>query len=272
LLGWAWHWAAGIDLVGQGWNLIAQGQPELALRVMTMSGSWPVSGQQWAALADQARDQKAKIDQIALQAAHSFGSFEQEVSRATTSIEKARDDLKTNANQAGLLVSSITTDATNALYRADASRNEKESRGAWGWGLGILAVAAVVAVLPLILHYLHWVPDYSTPELIGVHLASTAALGTFAGVLLARARSRDRAAQRAHDLSTAMGTMISYSNQISDPAEKERFMMTMGQLVLQAHLTSGSRQSTREDSTSGMLALANAIKSIPPATTGSIQG
>ena len=131
---------------------------------------------------------------------------------------------------------------------------------AWLSGLAVLAVAAIVAVLPVILHYLHQGPKYSSFEQIAVHLVSTAALGTFAGVLLARARSRDQAAQRAHDLSTAMGTMISYSNQISDPVEKQRFMMSMGQVVLQAHLASGSGHSPKDDSMAGLVAIANLMR------------
>jgi hypothetical protein len=57
-----------------------------------------------------------------------------------------------------------------------------------------------------------------------------------------------------------MGTMISYSNQISDPAEKQRFMMMMGQVVLQAHLTSGPSHGVKDDQVSGMVTLANLIK------------
>jgi protein-S-isoprenylcysteine O-methyltransferase Ste14 len=144
----------------------------------------------------------------------------------------ARGDLETKAKQAELLVATVLSDATNALFKADAQRNAKESRFAWVAELVVLGLAAVVALLPVTFHYLRWGPKYSTVEQIGLHLAFTAALATFAGVLLARARSRDHAAQRANDLSTATGTMISYSNQIFDPAEQQRFMTTMGQLVL----------------------------------------
>ena len=261
LLRWAAPWIGGVDVIGQGWNLIAQGQPDLAVRIMMTSTPWPLSEPQWDALVEQGRERIGELDGIVITARGTRDTFDAGVSESTAEITKARDDLKTSAQQAGLLVTSVLSDATNALYKADASRNEKESRGAWVAGLVILALAALFAVLPVALHYLHLGPTYSTPEIIGIHLASTAALGTFAGVLLARARSRDQAAQRAHDLSTAMGTMISYSNQISDPIEKERFMMTMGQVVLQAHLASGSRSKSSDDPLPGMLALANAVRS-----------
>lgn len=263
LLKWAAPGFGGIDLVGQGWNLLAQGQPEFALRVMTTTTPWP-----FADLTEQASGRISELDALLDVARQSRDSFQEAVAESSETIAKTRDELATKARQAGLLVSTVLSDATNALYKADATRNEKESKGAWIWGLVVLALAASAAVLPVLLHYLELGPDYSTAEIIGVHLASTAALGTFAGVLLARARSRDRAAQRSHDLSTAMGTMISYSNQISDPVEKERFMMTMGQVVMQSHLTSGSATGSKpaDDSISGIVALTNALRSTGPST------
>lgn len=74
---------------------------------------------------------------------------------------------------------------------------------------------------------------------------------------------------RANDLSTAMGTMIAYSNEIHDPAEKQRFLTTMGHLVLQANLTNGSSGKSDESMT-GIVALANILRSpagsaLPPA-------
>ena len=64
-----------------------------------------------------------------------------------------------------------------------------------------------------------------------------------------------------------MGTMISYSNQISNPVEKERFMMTMGQVVMQAHLSSGSGSKPTEDSLPGILALGNALRAANPSSS-----
>lgn len=255
----------GVDLVGQGWNLAAQGQIELGLQVMMLPiwGPGPFTEPQWATLVTQATERTAELGKISTAARQQEIDLVEYVAQAKVAIDNAGDALQTSANQAGLLVTSISSDATNSRFAAEATRNTKEANGAWRWGLIVLGVAAFVAVLPVILHYLTWGPEYSSFEQIGLHLASTLALGTFAGVLLARARSRDQAAQRAHDLSTAMGTMISYSNQIIDPVEKQRFMTTMGQLVLQAHLTSGSRKGGKDDPLSGMLALASFIK---PAT------
>jgi multidrug transporter EmrE-like cation transporter len=261
LLQWALPWIGGVDVVSQGWNLIAQGQPGLALKLMTTVSPWPLSEPQLKSLGEQGSARIRELDGLLSAARQTRDALDESATTATNEITKAKDDITTSAKQAGLLVTTVLSDATNALYKADASRNEKESKGAWIAGLTVLAIAALVAVLPVALHYLHVGPNYSTAEVIGVHLTSTVALGTFSGVLLARARSRDRAAQRSYDLSTAMGTMISYSNQISNPTEKERFMMSMGQVVLQAHLASGSGPKTGDDTLPGILAIANAVRS-----------
>lgn len=268
LLRWVPFWWSGVDFVGQGWNLIAMGQPEQGLRVMMLSSTMPMAVEpQLHALAQQAKTRVTELEEILASVRLQQSSVESAAVDARAAMETTAGDLRTSANQAGLLVTSVLSDATNALFKADAKRNAKQSFWAWMSGLIVLGLAAVVALLPVGLHYLHLGPTYSTVEQIGLHLASTAALATFAGVLLARARARDHAAQRANDLSTAMGTMITYSSQISDPGEQQRFMTTMGQLVLQAHLTSGSKPSTKDESLSGMISLLNLVKpaaSAPP--------
>lgn len=256
----------GLDLVAQGWNLIAQGHVQQGIRMMAVNATYPVLDSDWDSLAARARDRMNELDDLVASAHRA-----QEASAATTAeagaaIEKEQADLRTAAKQAGLLVAAVVSDSTASLFKADAARNEKESKTAWTWGLVVLAAAAIVAVTPLGIHYLDKGPKYSGPALLGAHAGSTAALATVAGVLLARARSRDVARQRANDLSTAMGTMIAYSNQIQDPSEKQRFMMTMGQLVLQAHLTVGSGGHGSEDSMTGLVALANLVRS-PAAPT-----
>lgn len=252
-------WQPGFDPIGQGWNLVAQGLPELALRLMSMTSPWPTAPTEWGPIVARARDRLLDLENLTSSAREERERVAEQANAAMAAIDKAKQDLETSASQAGLLVTATTSDATNALFKADAKRNQKESRISWYAGLVVLGAATVVALLPLMLHYRGHGPDYSSTALVGAHIASTLALATFAGVLLARARSRDLAAQRANDLSTAMGTMISYSNQIKDPVERERFMMTMGQLVLQAHLTTGSGHAT-DDSLSGLVALANLLK------------
>lgn len=257
LFPWAASWHGGIDVVGQGWNLLAQGNAELGLQFMSVfPTAWypePIAQatsrlQELNALVTAARTAQADVVSAAAEAHHG--------------IQQARDDLETNAKQANLLVSSVRSGAVAEHFVKDAERNSKESRSAWIVGLVVLGAAAFVAVLPVVLNYLDVGPDYSSIEAVGIHLVSTAALASFAGVLLARARSRDQAAQRARDLSTAMGTMISYSGEITDPDEKQRFMTLMGQMILQAHLTAGSKSSGNDDSATQLLNAAGLIRTL----------
>lgn len=265
-------WLSGFDPIGQGWNLIAQGQPQVGLQVMAFSvpSPYPFSVAHLKEIVTRASEKASELDEIVTSAHDRRIELEGASDLAIAAIEKTKNDLETSAKQAGLLVTTATSDATNALFIEDAKRNTKESNKAWFFGLIVLGVAAVVAVLPVVLHYAGVGGTYSSFEKIALHLVSTAALATFAGVLLARARSRDHAAQRANDLSTAMGTMIAYSNQISDETERQRFMTLMGQMVLQAHLAVGIKQSGSEDPVAGMIAFANLLKT-SPASSGVAQ-
>ena len=250
-------WWTGIDPVGQGWNLIAQGRHADGVRLMGLRSPFPATDAEWDSLAASARAQANEINKVL----KGVTAVEAQVGKAATAhqeaIEKVRNDLETSAKQAELLVTSVTSEATGTLFKKDADRNKEESKTAWIWGLVVLAAAAAVAVAPVILHYLGRGPDYSTGALLGAHAGSTAALATVAGVLLARARARDLARQRANDLSIAIATMITFSNQIRDEDERQAFMTTMGQVVLQAHLTTSQQGHQTEESRAGLIALAN---------------
>lgn len=267
-------WSAGIDVIGNAWNLLSSGQNEVAVRLMMMPSRLPLAlvDASLNSVVDQANRRLHELNETTRLARTSATDVVAAADHAREVIHKSKEDLETSAQQAGLLVATATSDATNSLFKEDARRNTKESKAAWIAGLIVLAGAATVAVLPVVLHYLNVGNAYSAFEKITLHLVSTAALGAFAGVLLARARARDQAAQRAHDLSTAMGTMITYSSQISDPVERQSFMATMGQIVLQAHLASGGKSPGVDDSTAGMIALVNSIVKPGALSSASHQG
>lgn len=253
----------GIDPVAQGWNLLAQGNAAAAIRLMGLCWSWPTSSTDWASLAQSAQKSVTEINQLLTKSRHDSQEVERVSDEGKAAITKARNDLETSAKQAGLLVSKTNSDAVNALFTADAESNKNGSLIAWIAGLIVLAGAAFVAVFPLWQHYHNKGPAYSGSALVGAHAAATVALGTVAGVLLARARARDIARQQSTNLSIAMGTMISYSNQIRDEDERERFMLAMGQLVLQAHLSSSSNAAaSTEESLTGIAALLSVMKDV----------
>ena len=249
----------GIDPVAQAWNFLSQNRPDVAVRLLSASGPYPAAPEEWNALVQQARNRSNQLDTIITEAQSRAQQVETVATESTDAIVHQREHLQTIAQQAELLVTDVSADAINTLYKADATRWSGESRTAWQWGIGILLAAALSAVLPVILHYADIGPKYSSTGLAAAHLAATAALATVAGVILARARGRDRAAQRSSNVSTAMATMIALSNQIANEDERQRFMVTMGQLVFQAHLQPDS--APPEQSLVGLATVLSAMRS-----------
>lgn len=251
-------WGGGADPVGNAWSLLGQGQADAAIELLGVQVAFPLTTDGWQVVLEHAQQAQDGLRAIALNAGNRMTEIDALGNDAVARVEELRSRLETQAQQAGLLVTSVNAAVSNALFDAEAARNQDESNDSWRWGLGVLAAAAVLAVLPLALHYVGIGPDFTGPALLAAHAGSTAALATVAGVLLTRSRARDRAAQRARDLSTAMGTMISYSTQISDENERQRFMLTMGHLVLSAHLHGDNP--AREDPVSGLASLLAAVR------------
>jgi hypothetical protein len=181
--------ATGIDPIAQGWNLLSQNLPDAAVRVMSVTANFPTTPASFEPLLGQLREQAREVGDIVTSTRNARQTFQDEYERSIASIVKRRTDLETTARQAGLLVTSVNAESVNALFDAEAERNDKESRNSWTWGIRVLVAAAAVAVLPLLLHYLGLGSDYSNGILLGTHIGATAALGAVAGVLLARSRA-----------------------------------------------------------------------------------
>jgi len=231
------QYASGIDTAGIAWNLLSHGRDNLAAQVIEMPlVPFPISPEQWRAAVTDAEGHKDRLRQAASAIEAIRAEVQSLAATESQEIERIRTELSTNAGQAGVLIDSVSAGTINSRFESDAESNKKESSRAFTWGLVVLVLAAVVTALPLVLHYVGLGREYTGAQLLGAHVSATLALGAVAGVLLTRARHRDRARQRANDLATAMGTIIVYSNQIQDQDEKQRFMQTMGQLVLVAHL------------------------------------
>lgn len=246
------------DPISAGWNLLSQQHGAAAIQVMNTATVGPFDPTAWTALTANATEQVHALRALGEDAKGSVNAVKAEAEQHIEAMKQTTADLETKVKQLDLLVDTTSASAVNSLYDAEATANARESTTAWRWGIGVLISAAVVAVLPLALHYLDHGPDYSNNGLLLAHAGSTAALATVAGVLLARARGRDHIRQRAKDLSTAMGTMIVYSGQIQDPGEKQQFIQTMGQLILEAHLRGDG--APKEDSMVGLAALLTALR------------
>jgi hypothetical protein len=161
----------------------------------------------------------------------------------SAAIKERREEIENRASQLLTLIGEITSAQTQSFFDAEAKRNEEESRSLWKWGIGVLAAAAALAILPLTVYFAgvvlnqNWLKDQ---DLTAAHFAPAVALGAVAGVLLARSRGRDRARQRARDLSVALQTMFAYSGQITDQDERQRFLHDMGRVVIEAFLRNDS--------------------------------
>lgn len=124
-------------------------------------------------------------------------------------------------------------------FESEAQKNQGEGRSLWRRGIWVLSAAAFVAILPILIFYVGQIlgkDPFADENLVAAHFAPALALGAVAGVILARARGRDRAGQRARDLAVALGTMFAYSNQIRDEGERQQFLRDMGRTVIEAFL------------------------------------
>jgi hypothetical protein len=168
---------------------------------------------------------------------------------AMQEVEMQREKFETRGNVLGNLLTNITNAAAQFHFDKRAAAHEKESHDFWLIGVCVLSAAAIIAILPVFLDYTGWGDNLSGQTRISAHIAATLAFATVAGVLLARARSRDREGQRNRDLAVALETMFAYSGEIENPEEQAKFKQDMGRLVLEAFL----RQAPPEDTSRGIL-------------------
>jgi hypothetical protein len=243
----------GFDPIAQAYSVWNQDRPTATRLVEIISG--PPSGSEgWPDFLERTRR-----DYDALQVASSSVTTLQSaaveaIDAAVHDVESRRTDLETRTRQLLTLIEQTTNAQAQTFFDAEAKRYETEGRFLWRWSVGLLTAAAVFAVAPLVIYYVgsatgrHWLVHQN---LTTAHFAPAIALGTIAGLLLARARGRDRSRQRAQDLSVALGTMFVYSGQIADENERQAFLRDMGRTVIEAHL----RQDAPSDrESSGLLA------------------
>jgi hypothetical protein len=159
-----------------------------------------------------------------------------EIQRAAAEVGARRQGLETRANGLELLIDSLTDGSTRSYFDRQAKKSATASLVLWCLGVLILLVAAGAAFLPLILNYTSDTHELHGQSNISAHLGATLALAAVAGVLLARARSRDQSGQHSNNLSIALGTIYTYSEQMENEEARERFKHDMTRLVLENFL------------------------------------
>lgn len=246
LLGPALQYGLQQDPIAQAYQLWSQGDHGTATRLVETINSPGLFPAAWEDFVDRAR-----TDYNALGiSVETISAKEEEaalaIDAAAVDVESRRTDVQTRTQQLLQLVEQTTNAQAQSFFDSEASENAREGRILWRWSVGLLGVATLFAVTPIAIYYIgaatnqHWLRDQN---LVAAHLAPAVALGAVAGVILARARGRDRARQRAKDLSVALGTMFVYSGQIADEGERQAFLRDMGRTVIEAFLRQDSSSS-----------------------------
>jgi hypothetical protein len=245
------------DPVATAYNAFSNGDRPTAVRLVALARSPTASPTGWDDFIERARREYEALS-LSTQA---VSDRQETVLTALQELEDEartrRSEVTTRTQQLLKLVDQTTNAGAQSFFDTEATQNEKEARFLWRWSVGLLSGATLFAVAPITLYYVglaldkNWLRDQN---LVWAHFAPAVALGAVAGVLLARARGRDRARQRAKDLSVALGTMFVYSGQIADEEQKQTFLRDMGRTVIEAFLRQDSSAAENE-STSLLSAL-----------------
>jgi hypothetical protein len=242
------------DPIAQAYSVFSQGDPATASRLVALARAPSASPEGWDDFIERARREYEALslstDAVAERQTNVLSTLQEIESDA----EARRSEITTRTQQLLKLVEQTTNAGAQSFFDTEATRNEEEGRFFWRWSVTLLSAATVFAIAPITIYYIgtalgkDWLKDQN---LIAAHLAPAIALGAVAGVLLARARGRDRARQRAKDLSVALGTMFVYSGQIADEEQKQVFLRDMGRTVIEAFLRQDS--STAENESTSLL-------------------
>lgn len=238
-----------------GWAQQALLQGDAATGTALLDAQWPgplSDPQGWQELVDAALQARRALQTLEKDARADKSRLDGQVAQAIEEISSHRTTIETQTSQLTTLLEQVTNAEAKSFFEEEAKANERESRVLWRWGVGVVAGAALLAITPLVLHYVGKGPDLTSTTLLTAHFAPTAALAGVSGVLLSRARGRDRTRQRARDLSVALGTMFVYAHQIADEGERQRFLHDMGRAVIESFL---KQEGHERDDTGGMLSL-----------------
>jgi len=236
--------AAGwqIDPIAHAMQPFQQGDRAVAAQMVGLTGPWPYPAG-WHDFISQAKGQLAQIRAAS-------GDVQTKRDEAMAAIDEVRAgaentgaELQTRADTLKTLMDQLANAEAQKFFDEEAKTNQGEAKSLWVWGVRVLIGAAALAVLPLVIYYVGKIFGHDTfakDNLVAAHVAPAAAFGAVAGVLLARARGRERVGQRARDLSVALGTMFVYSSQIAQEEERQRFLHDMGRVVIEAFLRQDS--------------------------------
>lgn len=244
-----------VDPIGYAQQAASQGDAVAAARFLTAPfAPYPLHPAGWDDLVAHARSATQHLADLEREGNQKREAVAQHAAEVEQLAGEVTNRIRTQTGQLFTLIQAATNRQAEAVFEDEASTLRAEERSLWRGGIAIVSVAAAIAVLPLLLHYLNIGPDFTSSNLLTAHFTSAASFAVVAGVMLARARGRDRARQRARDLTLALSTMFAYGGQIEDAAERGRFTYEMGRVVIESFLRADASQGS-DESTSLLTAL-----------------
>lgn len=238
-----------VDPIGYAQQAATQGDPQAAARFLTAPfGPYPTSPSGWDDLVEHAKTATQHLAEVEHSGVQKHSSIAARAEEIETLADEVTGRIRTQAGQLFTLIQAATNRQAEAIFEDEATSLRAEEKALWRGGIAVVSFAALIAILPLALHYLKLGPDFTSSNLLTAHFTSAASFAVVAGVMLARARGRDRARQRARDLTLALSTMFAYGGQIEDASERSKFTYEMGRVVIESFLradaSSGSDEST----------------------------
>lgn len=241
-----------LDPIGYAQQFVQSGNIALAAEVLqTPASPYPATPEGWQELVAQARVYRERLADDQSAGDEGRRRIEDLVAEVEREVTDSTGRIRTQTGQLFTLIQAATNRQAEAIFEDEASSLRKEESWYWRAGIAIVSAAAVIAVLPLMLHYFGHGPQLTSAQLLAAHFTAAGSFAVVSGVMLARARGRDRARQRARDLTLALSTMFAYAGQIQDEAERSRFTYEMGRVVIESFLRADA--SSGSDESSGLL-------------------
>lgn len=244
-----------IDPLNQAIAFAQQGNEAGVTQMLAVP--WPVPGpggpitpEYWTALITKAQQSMSNLSAFVEAGSRHRANIEETAEAVKSDAESVRQRIEERSTTLLEFMDQTTNAEASKYFDDEAQTSKTEADAMWKWGVRVIATAAGISILPLVAHYLEVLfgvgPRFSNAQVVSIHITGALALGTMAGVMLARARVRDRNRQRNTDLRVALQMMFAYAQQIENPSERQQFIQSNGRVVLEAFLRQDSAPASDE--------------------------
>jgi hypothetical protein len=144
--GWA------IDPVAHAAGPLQQGDRATAIRLLEISAPSP-DRQVWADLVSSSRADADRIEQAARETAERRTQVLEALSSYDSDVAAEKDRISTQISQLKELIEQAANAEAQTLFKQEAEKNQAQAKSFWWGGVFVLALAALIAVTPVWLHY-----------------------------------------------------------------------------------------------------------------------